>query len=297
MKNAVIAVDKSKSFRIRGALTTELVEDARKVHMTTPVATATLGRVLTAGGLMAMDLKDPGYKLTLQFKGDGPAHEVLITASGDGKVKGYISNSAIILPLREDGKLDVGGAVGQGTLTVIKDIGMKEPYAGKTDIVSGEIGEDLAAYFFMSEQTNTTVALGVKVDIDQSVAAAGGFIAELLPEADERAIDALEEVIGRMKPISETVAESAAPSDLLENVFHALPDEFAVEMLEERELSWECDCTRERLEQAVLSIGEKDMREIIDEDGGAELVCQFCRRAYQFDKPELLELLEESLKK
>lgn len=297
MKNALVAIDRSKSFRIYYADTTNLVKESSQIHGTTPVATAALGRVLTGAGLMAMDLKTKVNKLTLQFKGDGPGQEILASANSRGEVKGYISNPMIILPLKDNGKLDVSGALGEGTLTVIKDIGLNEPYSGKTEIVSGEIAEDLAYYFFMSEQTQTSVALGVKIDVDYSVMGAGGFIIQMLPNAKTEAVDALEKIIREMRPISDMIAENRKPADFLKTLFKGIDSEFSPVILEEREIIWKCDCSRERLEQAVMSIGEKDLTEIIEEDGEAELLCHFCRSSYHFNKSDLRNILEESKKK
>lgn len=303
MNKALIAIDKSGSFRVYLAVTTTMVEDARKVHHTTPLATAALGRVLTGAGMMGLMMKEPSNKLTMQFKGDGPAREILATAKGNGKVKGYISNPAVELPLRSDGKLDVGGAVGIGSVTVIKDLGLKEPYVGRIELVSGEIAEDLTAYFFISEQQSSSVALGVRIGRDGSTAAAGGMIIQMLPNGKPEAVDALEAMIGEMEPISTLVekvtkesagkTEEAVMDALLENIFASLPEEFQVETLEYRDLGWECDCSEPRLEQALISIGCEELDKIIEEDGQAELVCQFCTKAYHFDKAHLERLRKE----
>ena len=181
MNKAIIAMDKSGSFRVYLAITTSMVEDARKIHDTTPLGTAAMGRVLTAAGIMGLMMKNQKDKLTVQFKGDGPAREILATANGFGQVKGYISNPDVDLPLKSNGKLDVGNALGIGHVTVIKDMGLKEPYVGRIELVNGEIAEDLTAYFFVSEQQSSSVALGVRVDTDLSVAAAGGMIIQMLP--------------------------------------------------------------------------------------------------------------------
>ena len=307
MNKAIIAIDKSRSFRVYLTITTEMVEEARRIHRTTPLATAALGRVLTGAGLMGLQLKNDEDKLTIQFKGDGPAVEILVTASGAGCVKGYISNPDVELPLKDNGKLDVGGAIGAGTLTVIKDLGWRDPYVGKIELVSGEIGEDLAAYFFLSEQQSTSVALGVKINRDYSTLAAGGMIIQMLPEAKAEAVDALEKLVGQMLPITslieeETIrsagkTEEAVLDGLLARIFRQLPEEFAVGRLEFRDLQWNCDCSAERLEQVVISIGSQDLQEIIEEDGQAELVCQFCGSKYMFDKTHLERLLAESKEK
>lgn len=307
MNKALIAMDRSGSFRVYLAITTSMTEEARMIHGTSPLATAALGRVLTGAGLMGLQLKNTNDKLTVQFKGDGPAGEVLVTAYGDGRVKGYISNPEVDLPLKSNGKLDVGGAIGIGTLTVIKDLGLKEPYVGKIDLVSGEIGDDLTAYFFLSEQQSSSVALGVRINPDYSTASSAGMIIQMLPDAKPESVDALEALLAEMESISslteKVAAESAGKTEeaivnsLLASIFGTLPDEFAVQPLEYREIGWNCDCSEERLEQVVLSIGSRDLREIIEEDGHAELVCQFCTTQYQFDKEHLERLLEESLQK
>lgn len=303
MNKALSAIDESKSFRVYLAITTTMVEEARKIHQTTPVATAALGRVLTGAGLMGLLLKNAQDKLTIRLKGDGPAVEILATAKGDGSVKGYISNAQLDLPQKKHGGFDVGGAIGCGTLTVMKDMGLKEPYVGTIDLVTGEIADDLTAYFFISEQQSSSVALGEKIDVDGSVIAAGGMIIQMLPEANPASIDALELLLAEMKPISgliELVSKEskgktaeAVLSALLESIFLKLPAEFQVEPLAYHDIGWNCDCNVQRLEQAVMSIGEKDLQEIIQEDGQAELVCQFCEKKYHFDKVHLEKLLAE----
>ena len=305
MNKAIIAMDRSGSFRVYLAVTTTMVEEARQIHDTTPVATAALGRVLTAAGLMGLMLKNTQDKLTMQFKGDGPAREILATAYGDGRVKGYISNPQVDLPLKSNGKLDVGGAIGIGTVTVIKDLGLKEPYVGRIELVNGEIAEDLTAYFFVSEQQSSSVALGVRVATDLSVAAAGGMIIQMLPGADPASVDALEPLLEQMTPISTLVeqvtkesvgkTEEAVVTELLRRIFEPLPEQFAVKPLETRDIGWECDCNEERLEQALMSIGVTDLKTILEEDGQAELTCQFCRKKYLFDREHLQRLLDEMM--
>lgn len=303
MNKGLIGIDKSGSFRVYLAITTTMVEDARKVHNTSPLATAGLGRVLTGAGLMAIMLKNDDDKLTLHFKGDGPAQQILATANGKGEVKGYIANPFVDLPNKDNGKLDVGGSLGIGTLTVIKDLGLKNPYIGKIDFVSGEIADDLTAYFFISEQQSTSVALGVRINVDGSTLSSGGMIIQMLPDAHPDSVDALEKMLAEMPSIStlveETVNESLGKTEeatldaLLNRIFKDMPEEFAVRGLEYRDIGWNCDCSVERLEQVVMSIGQKDLEEIIEEDGQAELVCQFCQTKYNFDKGHLERLLEE----
>lgn len=343
MNKALIAIDRSKSFRVYLTISTDLVQEAAKIHDATPLASAGLGRVLTAAGLMGIMLKDDDNKLTLHFKGDGPARQILATAYGDGRVKGYISNPYVDLPLNDQGKLDVGGSLGVGDLTVIKDLGLKEPYTGTIALVDGEIADDLTAYFYISEQQNSSVALGVKVERDLSIGAAGGMIIQMLPDAQEGAVDALEKMIGAMPPLTTLIsglsgssdpeidrpAEAASADDsgqpageilqaddceqpagetlqadaenqaaserlaaLLQEIFKDVPEEYQPEILAEREIRWECDCSRERIESALLTIGRRDLTEIIEEDGEAELQCQFCCKKYHFNKDELVAILD-----
>lgn len=302
MSKALIAMDRSGSFRVCATITTDLVREAAKIHDTTPTATAGLGRVLTAAGMMGILMKDADNKLTLNFKGEGPAKQILATAYSDGRVKGYIANPYVDLPLTEAGKLDVGGSLGIGELSVIRDLGLKEPYMGTIALVNGEIAEDLTAYFFISEQQSTSVALGVRVERDLSVGAAGGMIIQMLPDAKEGAVDALEAMIGQMEPVTTIITriqesckgwtDAALVRAMVEEIFRDLPEEYAVEILEERDITWHCDCSRERIEQALMTIGRKDLQEIIEEDGQAELQCQFCLKKYQFDKPQLQAILD-----
>ena len=301
MSKVYTGIDKSGSYRVYLAVTTDLVEEARRIHDTTPVATAGLGRVLTGTGIMGLMLKNKSDKLTVIFKGDGPAKQILATAFADGRVKGYIANPYVDLPLNEIGKLDVGGSLGIGELTVIKDLGLREPYVGTIALVDGEIADDLTAYYYISEQQNTAISLGVKVDTDCSVMAAGGMIIQMLPGADEAAVDALEEMLADLAPITTIVEEATAEADgqgeerilslMMDRIFGEMPEDYKVSGLEFRDLRWECDCSEERLEQVLMTIGEKDLSDIIEEDGQAELVCQFCCKKYHFDKEHLERIL------
>lgn len=303
MGKALIAIDKSKSYRVYLTISTDMVEDARQIHQTSPLATAGLGRVLTGAGLMGIMLKNDADKVTVKFTGDGPAKQILATANGKGMVKGYISNPDVDLPLTEEGKLDVGGSLGIGDITVIKDLGLKEPYVGTIALVTGEIADDLTAYFFISEQQNSSVALGVKIARDYSVLCAGGMIIQMLPGFGEECVVALEEMIGKMKPltmlIEETILQSAGKTeegileDLLQRIFKEMPDEYIPQTLEFREVKWQCDCSEERLEQVLMTIGRKELGQIIEEDEKAELVCQFCEKKYFFDKEHLQNLYDQ----
>lgn len=294
MNNAIIAVDPSGSYRLYLAITTDMVQEAKKIHSATNLAAAALGRVLTAAGLMGLMLGEDDYTLTLQVKGDGPAAEILASADGRGRVKGYIADPDIQLPLKPDGKLDVGGAVGKGTLTVIKDLKMKEPYLGRTNLVSGEIAEDLAHYFLLSEQQASSVALGVRIGPDLQVQAAGGMILQVLPGAKDACLDALEEQIAALGSLTEHIPHVNSPAELMERILGKMPPRYRPEVLEERHIRWDCDCSTERMEKALISIGEKDLASLIQEDRGAELTCQFCLKKYSFDQEELEALLREA---
>lgn len=302
MNNVITAIDRSGSFRVYLTISTAMVEEARKIHDTTPLASAGLGRVLTGAGLMGLTLKNESDKLTVLFKGDGPAKQILATANADGSVKGYIANPYVELPLNEQGKLDVGGSLGIGELTVIKDMGMREPYVGTIALVDGEIADDLTAYYYISEQQNTAIALGVKVDTDCTIKAAGGMMIQMLPDAQEGAVAALEAMLDKLAPISTLVEEAEAASvgksiqgtlsAMLDTIFAQMPEEYKPETLEYRNLAWCCDCSEERLEKILMTIGEKDLTDIIEEDGEAELVCQFCCKKYHFDREHLERILE-----
>ena len=301
MKNALIGIDKSGSFRVYLAITNELTAEAANIHKTSALAAAALGRVLTGAGLMGLMLKNPTEKLTIRFKGDGLAGEILATAAGTGKVKGYISNPDVELPLRKNGKLDVGGAVGIGTLTVIKDLGLKEPYVGQIDLVSGEIAEDLTAYFYISEQQSTLVALGVKINPDLTIASSGGIIIQMMPEADPAAAEAIEALIDKTPPLTEMVETAVlnagadnweeACQTLLDTIFASMPEKFKVTALETRDIDWLCDCSTERLERVLLSLGREELEQIAHEDQQAEVVCHFCTKQYRFNKEHLEMLL------
>ncbi len=302
MSKVITGIDKSGSFRVYLTISTDMVEEARKIHDTTPLASAGLGRVLTGAGLMGLLLKNDSDKLTVLFKGDGPAKQILATARANGDVKGYIANPDVDLPLNDKGKLDVGGSLGIGELTVIKDLGLREPYVGTIALVDGEIADDLTAYYFISEQQNTAISLGVKVDVDCTIKAAGGMIIQMLPNSEEAAVDALEAMLDKLPPITTLVEEAEEANKgkseegvlqyMLDGIFADMPEEYRVDTLEFKSMRWYCDCSEERLEKILMTIGTDDLKEIIEEDGQAELVCQFCCKKYHFDKEHLERILE-----
>lgn len=279
--------------RAFAATTKNTVQTARTLHNTTPVASAALGRLLTAGAMMGTMLKGEKDLVTLQIKGDGPIEGLLVTADSKGRVKGYPFNPNVDIPPKSPVKLDVGGAVGKGYLTVIKDLGLKEPYVGKTELVSGEIAEDLTYYYAKSEQIPTAIALGVLVDTDTSIKAAGGFIIQLMPGATLEVATMLEERITHLKYITELLDRGETPETILDAVL----GDMNLEIIDKMPTEFYCDCSRERVEKALISIGEKDLRTILEEDKKAEISCHFCNKVYNFDEADLKKLLDEATSK
>ena len=279
--------------RAFAATTKNTVQTARAIHNTTPVASAALGRLLTAGAMMGTMLKGEKDLVTLQIKGDGPIEGLLVTADSKGRVKGYPFNPNVDIPPKSPVKLDVGGTVGKGHLTVIKDLGLKEPYVGKTELVSGEIAEDLTYYYAKSEQIPTAIALGVLVDTDTSIKAAGGFIIQLMPGATLEVATMLEERITHLKYITELLDRGETPETILDAVL----GDMDLEIIDKMPTEFYCDCSRERVEKALISIGEKDLRTILEEDKKAEISCHFCNKVYNFDEADLKKLLDEATSK
>ena len=268
-----------------------ITERARQIHHTSPVATAALGRALAGASMMGNALKGQGASLTLQIKGGGPLGTVLAVSDAQGNVRGYVANPQADLPLRDDGKLDVGGAVGaEGTITVIKDLHMKEPYVGTVDLLGGEIAEDIAGYFVESEQIPTACALGVLVDRDHSVKAAGGYLIQLLPGADESVISAIERGVARVGAVSAQLDRGLGPVELLQDVL----SDFQLEMLETSPVEYRCYCSRERVSRALISVGASELKSLIQEQGSTDLTCQFCDKVYHFTQDDLESLLQEA---
>ena len=266
----------------------DLTERARQIHKTLPVATAALGRALAAASMMGNALKSDGASLTLQFKGGGPLGTVLAVSDNEGCVRGYVTNPHTDLPLRPDGKLDVGGAVGhEGTLTVIKDLHMKEPYVGTIDLLGGEIAEDVAGYFVESEQIPTACALGVLVDRDQSVKSAGGYLIQLMPGAGEDTIAKVEGGIMAAGPVSAILEQNDDPEALLRTVM----SDFDLKILETCPVSYKCYCSRQRVERALISLGKSELEQMLAEQGGCQLTCQFCDAVYDFSADDLRALI------
>ena len=266
----------------------DLTERARQIHKTLPVATAALGRALAAASMMGNALKSDGASLTLQFKGGGPLGTVLAVSDNEGCVRGYVTNPHTDLPLRPDGKLDVGGAVGhEGTLTVIKDLHMKEPYVGTIDLLGGEIAEDVAGYFVESEQIPTACALGVLVDRDQSVKSAGGYLIQLMPGAGEDTIAKVEGGVMAAGPVSAILEQNDDPEALLRTVM----SDFDLKILETCPVSYKCYCSRQRVERALISLGKSELEQMLAEQGGCQLTCQFCDAVYDFSADDLQGLI------
>ena len=284
----VRAISKDGYVKAVAVSTRDLTERARQIHKTTPVATAALGRTLAAASMMGNALKGEGASLTLQIKGDGPLGKILTVSDNMGNVRGLVDNPFVDIPLRADGKLDVGSAVGMmGTLTVIRDLNMKEPYVGSVDLLGGEIAEDLAAYFVESEQIPTACGLGVLVDRDQSVLVSGGYLIQLLPGASEDIITMVEGGIMAAGPVTNLLQEDSDPESLLRRVM----SDFELEILETTPIEYRCYCSRERMEKALISMGVEEMEALIEEQGQAELACHFCDNVQHFSMEELEALL------
>lgn len=272
------------------ATSRETVETARKNHNTSPVATAALGRLLTAGAMMGSMMKGEKDLLTLRIEGDGPIGGLTVTADASGNVKGYAFHPEVMLPPNAQGKLDVGGALGIGVLSVIRDIGLKEPYVGQTILVSGEIAEDLTYYYATSEQTPSSVALGVLMNKDNTVRQAGGFIIQLLPGASDDMIDRLEEKLKEIKPVTALLDEGKTPEQILDHIL----GEFGLEILDKTPVNFYCNCDKKRVEKALISIGKKELQDMIDEGKEIEVNCHFCNRNYAFSVEELKEMLNKA---
>ena len=289
MEDKIIrATAKDGMVRIIAGITTNLVNEGTKIHECTPVAAAGFGRMLTAGALMGTTLKSEKEVITLKINGNGEAKGITVTAHNDASVKGFIGNPYIDRPLNEKGKLDVGGAIGKdGILYVIKDLGLKDPYVGQVPIQTGEIAEDFAYYFTVSEQTPSAVSLGVLVDKDLSIKAAGGFIVQMMPGADELLADLITYRLEEIPPITTLISEGKTIEEVLEYIF----DGMDLKILDSLKPEYKCDCSRERVEKALISIGKETLQEIYDDEKTEEIVCNFCNKKYEFTNKEIGELL------
>lgn len=273
--------------RAFAATTKDLVEHARQIHNTSPVATAGLGRMLTAASMMGATLKNSSDVLTLIAKGDGPLGGITVTADSASNVKGYVNNPSFVNPPNFFGKFDVGGAIGNGTLTVIKDIGLKEPYSGQVSLITGEIAEDLTYYFATSEQVPTSVALGVLMNKNNTVRQAGGFIIQLMPFASDGVIDALEAKIKGITSITSLLDSGMSPEDILNQVL----GDMDLEITDTIPTAYNCNCSRERVTKAIISIGKKEITDMINEGKDIEVNCHFCNKNYVFTPEDLKKLI------
>ena len=290
----VRAISKDGFVKAVAVSTRDLTERARQIHKTLPVATAALGRTLAAASMMGNALKGDGASVTLQIKGGGPLGKILAVSDNEGNVRGTVDDPAVDIPLRPDGKLDVGSAVGfDGTLTVIRDLNMKEPYVGSVGLLGGEIAEDLAAYFVESEQIPTACGLGVLVDRDQSVLAAGGYLIQLLPGAGEDVISKVEGGVMAAGSVTGLLRENDDPEAILRKVL----SDFDLDILEKSPVEYRCYCSRERMERALISLGPQQLESLIEEQGSAELHCQFCDNVQTFTRQQLEALLSNMKKK
>ena len=286
----VRAMAANQQIRAFAAVTKDVVETARKAHNTSPVATAALGRLLTGGAMMGVMMKGEKDILTLQIKAGGPLNGITVTADSQGRVKGYVGNPNVCIPANSKGKLDVAGAVGVGFMNVIKDMGMKEPYVGQTILQTSEIAEDLTYYFATSEQVPSSVGLGVLMNKDNTVHCAGGFIVQVMPFVTDEVLSRLEENIQKISSVTQMLDDGHTPEQMLERVLEGLD----IEITDTIPANFSCNCSHERIEKAIISIGKKDIQSMIDEGKEVEVKCHFCNTAYKFSVEELKEILKHA---
>lgn len=281
------------AIRVFSAITTELSERARQIHNSMPVASAAMGRTLTVAAMMGAQLKNETDSVTIQFAGDGPLGKLVAVTDSQSRVRGYVENPLAELPLNRKGKIDVGGGIGRGRLSIVRDLGLKEPYVGQVPIVTGEIAEDITYYYAKSEQVPTATGLGVLVDTDYSIKAAGGFMIQLMPFATEDVAIKLEQQVRSLPNVTDMILSGMTAEDILFKVcdgFDMMMDNSIVVP------KYECKCTKDRMERALISIGKTELQKLIDEAGEAELTCQFCDAKYKFDKKDLEDLLNKAKK-
>ena len=285
------AIDETETIKISAAITTDVVEEAARIHKLSKATSAALGRVLTAAAIIGSWQKNEKDSITLSIKGNGAAGSIVATCKNDGFVKGYVTNPQADLPIREsDGKIDVAGIVGDGNLTLTIDTGMKKPYTGTVNLTTGEIAEDLAVYFLQSDQVPSAVGLGVLVDVDYSIKAAGGFIIQLMPDASEEQISKLEENLKGLPSVTSILDEYHDAEKLIE----ILMKDIDFKILEKRDIDYKCNCSREKVEDAIVSVGPKEIEEILREDKKAEVSCYFCDKVYNFNESDLERMLKKA---
>ncbi|PKK39342.1 Chaperonin (heat shock protein 33) [Clostridiaceae bacterium JG1575] len=294
MDELIRATAQEGMIRILAADTKTLVEEARKIHDTAPTGSALLGRMLTGGLLMGSVLKNAKDRLTLQIKGDGPAQGCLVTSGRNLAVKGYLGNPSVDLPKKENGKLDVSGAVGkEGRLTVIMDMGLKEPYVSSVPIFTGEIAEDIAYYYTVSEQTPSAVILGVLVDVNHTIKASGGILLQMMPGHDPMLADLLTYRVEEMRPLTSLLAEGKSMEEILEDLLFGMD----LKIQERKTPRYECDCSRGRVEAALISLGQRELQNLYEEGKEEELTCHFCGKHYRFSHEDIGIILSESAAK
>ena len=293
MKDYMVrATAANAQIRAFACTTREMVETARTAHNTSPVMTAALGRLLTAGAMMGSMLKGDKDLLTLQIRGDGPGKGLTVTADAEGNVKGYPLVPDVVIPANAKGKLDVSGALGNGTLSIIRDMGLKEPYVGQVELQTGEIAEDLTYYFATSEQIPSCVGLGVLMERDNTVKQAGGFIIQLMPFTEDAVIEKLEKNLSQVASVTSMLEEGKSPEGILETLL----DGFDLEVVESRNPRFFCNCGKERIEKALISIGKKELQEIINDGETIEVKCHFCNTGYEFTIDEVKDICEKAEK-
>ena len=281
--------EKNGKIRFFAAMTTSLVNEAHKLHMTTPVVSAAFGRTLTATAMMGTMLKGDDETISLQFRGDGPLEGIVAVGNNKAQVRGYVLNNAVDLPLKPNGKLDVGGAIGNGYLSVVRDLKLREPYVGRVELQSGEIADDLTYYFASSEQVPSVVALGVLVDRDYSIRAAGGYIVQLMPEATEEDIVKIEKNIADIPSVTNMLDSGMSPMNILNRVL----DGFEIEVTETVEPAYKCNCDEKSIRRALVSVGREELEDILEKEGKAELTCYYCNKTYEISGDEIREILEK----
>jgi len=289
MAKIIRAIEEWGNFKISFIDSRDIVNTAQQIHHTSPVVTAALGRTLTVTALMGASLKSATDNMTVYIKGDGPLGGMVTAADGAGMVKGYAYEPLVDLPLK-NGKLDVGGAIGRGSLAISKDLGLKEPYLGQVPLVTGEIGEDFTYYFAKSEQIPTAIGLGVLVDTDLSVRQAGGFMVQMLPGAEDEAISILEKNLQTLPPVTTMLKDGMTGEEIMEAVTKGL----VLQYLDPAEYEYRCDCSEDKINRALISMGANELLDMIEKDGGAEITCQFCPKVYRLSADDLRALYESA---